>query len=101
MLTKISKLNLSYSTKSCRHALSPIEKNLAPHLFFCRILRQWRSTAQTLRVLKYLSSYGKKNRFFFLNENIEHYKFGKGVSLSSQGDSVTDDHSFKHGCFPI
>ena len=28
MLTKISKLNLSYLTKSCRHTLSPYEKIL-------------------------------------------------------------------------
>ena len=28
MLTKISKLNLSYLTKSCRHTLSPNEKIL-------------------------------------------------------------------------
>ena len=29
---------------------------------------------------------GKKNMFVFLNGNIELYKFGKGVSLSSQDD---------------
>ena len=33
MLTKISKLHLSYSTKSCRHALSPNEKILR-HIYF-------------------------------------------------------------------
>ena len=33
MLTNISKLNLSYLTKSCRHALSPIEKILR-HIYF-------------------------------------------------------------------
>ena len=49
MLTKISQLNLSYLTKSCRHTLSPNEKDLVLNLFFCHILRQWRSTARTLR----------------------------------------------------
>ena len=33
MLTKISKLHLSYSTKSCRHTLSPNEKILR-HIYF-------------------------------------------------------------------
>ena len=33
MLMKISKLNLSYLTKSCRHALSPNEKILR-HIYF-------------------------------------------------------------------
>ena len=33
MLTKISKLKLSYLTKSCRHALSPNEKILR-HIYF-------------------------------------------------------------------
>ena len=34
MLTKISKLNLSYLTKSCRHTLSPNEKMLRQIYFF-------------------------------------------------------------------
>ena len=33
MLMKISKFNLSYLTKSCRHALSPNEKILR-HIYF-------------------------------------------------------------------
>ena len=33
MLTKISKLNLSYLTKSCRHTLSPNEKILPKFIF--------------------------------------------------------------------
>ena len=33
MLTKISKLHLSYSTKSCRHTLSPNE-NILRHIYF-------------------------------------------------------------------
>ena len=37
-------------------------------------------------MLKYLSSKEKNMGFFFFNENIEHYKFGKGVNLSSHGD---------------
>ena len=57
MLMKISKLNLSYLTKSCRHGLSPNEKNLAPNLFFCRILQQWRSTVRTLPRIERLGAY--------------------------------------------
>ena len=34
MLTKISKLNLSYLTKSCRHTLSPNEKIWSQIYFF-------------------------------------------------------------------
>ena len=56
LLTKISKLNLSFMTKSCCHTLSPNEKILHHIYFFCRILRQWRSTARTLTYLHVLVS---------------------------------------------
>ena len=41
-----------------------------------------------MRVLKYPSSIRKKTLDFFFPkcQNIEHNEFGKGVSLSSQGD---------------
>ena len=56
------------------------------------------------RVLKYLSSNGKKTWEFFLDENIEHYEFEKGVSLSSQGDrdgrwSSGIGHSYIKYCY--
>ena len=55
-----------------------------------------------MMVPKYLSSNRKKT--LFLNENIEHYKFGNGVSLSSQGDrdgrwSSGIEHSYIKCCY--
>ena len=54
MLMKISKLNLSYLTKSCRHTLSPNEKILRHIYFFVafcdngdRQREPWTCTADT------------------------------------------------------
>ena len=54
MLTKISKLNLGYLTKSCRHTLSPNEKMLRQIDFFvafCDNGKRQRVPCQGLQVL--------------------------------------------------
>ena len=50
-------------------------KNLAPHLFFCRILRQWRSTARTLWLLIKIYFFEKQIDFVFIKSKCwKHWK---------------------------